>query len=257
MLHRNRLEFLGELAASLAHELNQPLNTIRMTCENLQEHLPEDDAYGRGKVEKIIHQIDRTSRIVGSIGAFSKVNLPKGERFSLHTVLEQVAELITGSLSTLEIDFHIDAAEELPFLEGDAVLLEQMVINLIMNGRDAITEKRRRGEEFAGPAKDAITIVVPPWHDRDTVTIKIRDTGTGIDGTSIDALAQPFFTTKGENGGTGLGLAICKKIADNIGARIDCSDHPDGGAEFIVTLPLPPQRIDEPAASERRSGVPD
>jgi len=257
MLHRNRLEFLGELAASLAHELNQPLNTMRMACENLREHVSGDDEYARAKVEKIIGQIDRTARVVGSISAFSKAQGPDGERASLQSVLDQVRDLVSGPLSAMEIGFQVEMAQEPPYLEGDAVLLEQMLVNLIMNGRDAIREKHRHAEGHSRCGRDAITVTVPSWQGRDAVTVKVRDTGIGIKGASITELAQPFFTTKGENGGTGLGLAICKKIADSIGARIDCRDHPKGGAEFTVTLPLPPQRAEEPAAPGRSGRIPD
>lgn len=250
ILHRNRLEFLGELAASLAHELNQPLNVIHMACHNLKGHLAEDDAYAHAKLDKILGQIDRTSRIVESMGLFSKAGVPQSERFSLQSVLDQVEELVAGPLTALEINYRREVADELPFLEGDSVLLEQMLVNLLMNGRDSIQEKRGRTADSG--TGDALTVMVPSWRGGDEVTIRVRDTGIGVAGRRFEELAQPFYTTKGEKGGTGLGLAVCQKIADNIGARITCRDRPEGGAEFELALPLPPQRADGAGTREEQ-----
>jgi len=249
-LHRNRLESLGELAASLAHELNQPLNVIRIACENLILHMPEDDAYARAKLDKIVGQVERAGKIIATIGIFSRRRPQKSERFGLRGVLNDIEELIAHPLALKGIRLVVEAPAVLPFLEGDAILLDQMLLNLVTNARDAILEARRRGAPPPAGG-DEIRITLGDWTKSTDILIKVADTGIGLSEVDSEAIFDPFVTTKGDSGGTGLGLALCRKIALTLGGSIQCRTLPQGGAEFCILLPLPRQRRGAENSEER------
>lgn len=244
--HRNRLEFLGELAGGLAHELNQPLNVIRMACENLTLTVDPAETYVHEKVIKIISQIDRASRIVSSMGIFSKQDIELNERFTFESVLENALQLIGNQFSLLDIEISIEAPPHLPFLQGNSTLLEQVLINFLVNARDSIIARRERDKEEKGGAGSPGRIILrmQDWRESETIRISVIDNGTGIDESKREVLFESFYTTKQDKGGAGLGLSICRRIILGLKGRIDCCNNQiGGGAEFWIELPLPRQRL--------------
>lgn len=246
--HRNRLEFLGELAAGLAHELNQPLNVIRMACENLSLNVDTSETYVHEKISRIVSQVDRASRILGSMGIFSKQNIELNERFTFESVLENALQLIGNQLSLLNINVIIEAPSSMPFLQGNSTLLGQVMINLLVNARDSIVARRERDKEKKPGSEnkaDQIIIRMNDWREGKNIRISIIDNGTGIDEAKREALFESFYTTKQDKGGAGLGLAICRRIMLGLKGRIDCCNNVEsGGAEFWIELPLPRQRTE-------------
>jgi PAS domain S-box-containing protein len=242
----DRLQALGELATGMAHELNQPLNGIRTFAEGLRIGLDchwdlERDQLS-GTLSEIIAQVDRASAIIDHMRVFAR-----GERRDDHQTFhagESVAGALTLMRSQLRargIDLQCTVQPDLPHCWGHAHAIEQVVINLLSNARDAL-EKRlhQQRQNAADPGPDwlpEIRVTVTSGTDGGSVHIAVSDTGGGIPPEVVGRVFDPFFTTKPVGQGTGIGLAIAARIAAEHGGRIDVDNRPGHGVTFIVVLP--------------------
>ena len=237
MAHHARLTMLGEIASTLAHELNQPLTAISSYNAGVLNSLqrvnatPPIDPLVLRALQRLGEQAAHAGRIVQRIREFLTRREPRLEACALNGVVEGAAALLQRELARQRVQFTLTLDPQLPSVVADAVLIEQVVINLIRNACDAL------GEQPEAPDRprtiEARTRRTP---DQRFVRIDVRDNGPGLQGRRIEALCAPFYSTKLE--GMGMGLAICRSILEAHQGALDATEAPGGGAWFSMTLPV-------------------
>ena len=236
LVHVLRLSEMGEMASGLAHELNQPLTAIINYLQACRRLSLDGAAAERGRVgeliEKAIGQAERAGQIIRHLRQFIARGETERAAEQIGTVVEEAANLALIGASERGIKATFELADGLPPALIDRVQIQQVIINLVRNSVDALSE--------AGQGEITIsTRQAAP----DMVGIEIRDTGPGLDEKVAKRLFQPFVTTK--PGGIGIGLSICRTIVEAHDGLLWASDNPGGGTIFHLTLPL--------AASDHRA----
>ena len=229
-----KLATLGEMAAGIAHELNQPLNAIKLTALNLLRihGASKDKAVAQmpAKLEQIAAQVDRAATITDHMRQSAR---QAGEEEAVAVLSEVVANsyLLVESGFRLEgIEFRAELAADLPVCKIHPVRLEQVLLNLLTNAKDAFVERE--------VAKDGRWIrVATVATDEDSVTLEVEDSAGGIPTEIIHRVFDPFYTTKDVGKGTGLGLSISYGILNDAGGRLSVTNTPKG-ARFRLVLPV-------------------
>jgi two-component system, LuxR family, sensor histidine kinase DctS len=235
--HTSRLVSLGEMASTLAHELNQPLAAISSYatgCSNKMESgrlKPEE--FGE-VVGKIANQAQRAGRIIRQVHDFVKKQKPRRERCSVAEVVDEAVTLFEPQAKKCRIRIQRQIQGGLPDVLADPTMLEQVVINLLKNASDAMTEGV--GKLTAEDGRS--TIVLNLSGNENQILVRVADQGPGIHADKAEQLFAPFYTTKSE--GLGMGLAICRSIIEFHRGRLTLEPNPEGGAVFIFTLPIDP-----------------
>lgn len=239
MFQSAKLASVGELAAGVAHEINNPIFVIREYADLiLEETLSGHPSYPM--LQTIINQSDRIAGIVRNLLSFAR---PDDTRFSsvyLEQVWQPVHNLIGQSLRKYNIQLRVDLPPDLPPVKGSSQQLQQVLLNLVLNAKDALNEKYpashpdKRITLSARAAQDTW----PEALARPVVRLTVRDEGTGVAPDHLEQLFTPFFTTKRPNRGTGLGLSISHKIIENHQGRIEVNSQPGDFTEFVVILPV-------------------
>jgi signal transduction histidine kinase len=225
-----KLAALGQFVAGLAHELNNPLQGVLGHLDLLRatHALPKTL---RPSMRTIYCEADRAAKIVRSLLMFAGSRRTARRRVSLSAVLKKVVALRQRSCRERGIEILRNPAERLPRVLGDALLLHQVFLNMLLNAEQAIADTGRPGRiELASMAVDG------------QVFVRMRDTGPGIPPDALQRVFEPFYTTKDVGQGTGLGLAIAYGIVQDHGGRIVAANDPDGGAVLTVALPAAPPR---------------
>lgn len=236
LIQTSKLATLGEMAAGLAHEMGQPLNIIRMNADiaemRLQSGAPDCQSLA-GTLAQISHQTERMGQLIEHMRVFSRDDNLLQEVFDLGAVVEGVAGLLASQFrfQGITLDVQRDAGP-LPVL-GNRVQLEQVVLNLLTNARDAL-EGRSAADE------PGVWIAVARGGDGLTAVTRVRDNGPGIAPAILDRIFEPFVTSKTAARGTGLGLAICLRIVTQMKGTLEARNL-SRGAEFTVTLPTTSQ----------------
>ena len=250
LIQASKLATLGEMATGIAHELNQPLGVIRMAATNCVKRIDRgkgDFDYLRGKLERMGEQTERASQIINHMRIFGREASGEQVPFDLRESLTEVASLARAQLQTLDIGLRVempeaaDEAEDAVVL-GERVIFEQVLLNLISNGRDAI-EARKLAE---GSNEGRITIDAEFGTEEGHV-LTVRDTGGGIPEAVMDKLFEPFFTTKEPGKGTGLGLSISFGTIRDMGGVISATNEGEGAC-FRIVLPDQGAAKEEPLA---------
>jgi PAS domain S-box-containing protein len=229
LAYTERLTAVGNMAAALAHEIGTPLGIISNNAEYLMLDLGENDPR-RADLEIIVRETDRISGLVRELLRFSRPDPPELEALRIEQVLERVRDLTHHASQKQSTRVEIETEPDLPRVLGDVNQLEQVILNLTMNGLQAL----QRGGELRLTARSTSNSHEHP-PGRDGIEIAVADDGPGLPQDSIDKLFEPFFTTK--SNGTGLGLAVCKSLVTEHGGTIRAEDVPGGGACFRVWLP--------------------
>ncbi len=225
-----RLTTMGVLAASIAHEVNQPLSGVVTNGQAAQRWLcadPPDLVEARAALTRIVRDGNRAAEIIRSI---RNILDPVGEDpkpLSINSVIERLVPLIENELAAQTIGLTLDLASDLPEVTGDAVQLQQLVLNLVLNGIDAM-----RGKQAADRR-----LIVRTGRGEDGVVVSVEDRGLGLPDIDHDRLFEPFYTTKSE--GMGVGLAICRTVVESHGGRIWAESLKPRGAKFAFVLPTP------------------
>jgi C4-dicarboxylate-specific signal transduction histidine kinase len=234
LAHANRVATLGALAASIAHEVNQPLAAIVANGDAnlrwLDRPVPQLDTVREG-LERMIADAQRASSVVNRVRALARKDSSEHRLIDLNAVINDVVKLVQREIASQAVSLRLELAPALPAVRGDRVQLQQLIINLVINGIQAmagidgrprrLTVRSERGEAGA-------------------VRLSVEDSGHGIDPANANRLFDAFYTTK--SGGMGLGLSICRSIVEAHGGRISASNHGGGGAVFAFTLPDPARR---------------
>jgi C4-dicarboxylate-specific signal transduction histidine kinase len=227
-----RISMLGELATSIAHEVNQPLTAIVTNAETCLRWLARDDV-SLAKLEqlttRVIANARRAGDIIQRIRGMAAKHEPERTSFDLNDVVEEALLFVRHDIESWRIDLSVKYGARLPKVVGDRIQLQQVVVNLLVNSVQAISQgsvSERRIDLRTAVGGDGAT------------TFTIHDTGPGIPEENLGRIFDSFFTTK--DAGMGIGLAICQSILHGHGGSITASNHPDGGAQFRFSLPAPP-----------------
>lgn len=225
MDRHQRLAALGQLAAGVAHEINNPLGGILTFATLVQEALPADSTI-RGDVDEIVRQADRCRRIVQELLEFSRQREVRRAAHDLNDVLARTLALLEKQPSFQNITVVRELTPDLPVAVIDESQMQQVFMNLIMNAVDAMGEHG--------------TLTVQSGHDpqRGVIFARIRDTGCGIPDHLREAIFDPFFTTKDPGKGTGLGLAVVCRIVQAHGGELQVESEVGRGSTFTIVLPL-------------------
>jgi PAS domain S-box-containing protein len=229
LVHVSRVMTMGELTASIAHEVNQPLAAV-VTNANaclrwLAGAIPNLDE-ARQAIERIIRDGNRASDVIGRIRALVKKSSAEKASLDMNEVIQEIVGLIQSEIEKNSASVGLELAADLPRVVGDRVQLQQVILNLVMNGLEAMSAVTDRSRELIIRTKQA---------DIDKVLIAVQDSGMGLQAESLDHLFRAFFTTKAK--GMGMGLAISRSIVENHGGRLWAEANCAGGATFQFTLP--------------------
>ncbi|MGK0293649.1 MAG: C4-dicarboxylate-specific signal transduction histidine kinase [Porticoccaceae bacterium] len=229
IIQASKLATLGEMATSVAHELNQPLNVIRMAAGNSRRRISKgtaDTEYLNDKLKRIEEQTARAAAIIDHMRMFGREAKEELEPINPRTVVTNALDLMGEQLRLADIEIVTELAEDCPSILGHIIQLEQVIMNLLTNARDAMAES-------GGEAK--ITLRV--YEDDEAVHITCEDTGGGIPEDVLPRIFEPFYTTKEMGKGTGLGLSVAYGIVRDMHGTL-VVDNINGGARFTITLPI-------------------
>ncbi len=228
--HLSRVLAMGEIAASLAHELNQPLSAIRSYAQAAQrflEKVPAQPDEANRALTGIIAGNRRAEEVIKRVRMALKKEPFKRSCIEIRAITEVVVNLIRQKVSEERISLRLNLAAGLPPLFCDRVQLQQVIFNLIRNSIEAINMVE------GGPRKIVVQALM---ETATTVRISVQDSGIGIDADQVELLFDAFYTTKPE--GMGVGLSICRSIIEDHGGRLWVTRNPDRGATFSFTLPI-------------------
>jgi PAS domain S-box-containing protein len=230
LAHLARVNTLGELTASIAHEVNQPLAAILANAEAcqlwLERDIPNLDG-ARRSVEWIIKDGNRAGDVIRRVRGLLKKSDTQKAPLDINDVISEVIAFMQLELDSHRVALLTELAPALPVILADRVELQQVIINLVMNGIDAMEPITDRPRELViGSRQD----------NADQILVTVEDCGVGISAENIDRLFNAFFTTK--SGGMGMGLPICRSIIEVHGGRMSAVNNSGPGATFQFTLLL-------------------
>ena len=234
LAHSQKMEALGRLAGGVAHDLNNLLTVMLGYGLSLREQLPDNE-----DLSEILQAVDRSSRLTNQLLTLSRRQLMRPKLLNLNSVVREMQGMFRR-LIPADIELELDLCEPLPWVELDLGQWEQVVLNLVINAREA------------QPQGGLIRIVTSSQHG--WVRFEVSDRGPGLAPALREKIFEPFFTTKGKQSGTGLGLATVYGIVAQSGGRIWVESPPGGGSAFVVTFPISNQK--EPPVEVVRSEAP-
>ncbi|MGF0242085.1 ATP-binding protein [Rhodococcus sp. IEGM1300] len=229
-----KMATLGEMATGLAHEINQPLNVMRMAIVNVLKRLSNGDVqidYLTDKLNRIDSQVQRAARVVDHMRVFGRRSEIEQHPFNPLQAIEGTLSLLADGMRGKGVDLRVGEACFEVQVRGYVDQLEQVLINLMVNARDALLGKREADREFKP------WISVQAERDEHSVRLWVEDNGGGIDPRLLEKIFEPFFTTKPVGVGTGLGLSVSYGIIENMGGRLSVSNSAEG-ARFCIELPI-------------------
>ena len=229
-----RLTTLGEVASALAHQLNQPLTAIMGYNSGLQRLLGQSDPASPMVMRALQQQGEQAAeagKIVRRIREFLTRRSPRREPCDLVVLARHACELLRRDLANLHIKVLWSVPAELPWVDADPVLMEQVLINLVRNAADALANHTTTGQ----PAHRAIRLVLAR-HGPDAVRLTVEDNGPGLQGRTVEEICAPFYSTK--TSGMGMGLAICRSVVEVHHGSMQAGTSEWGGAQISLTLPI-------------------
>jgi two-component system NtrC family sensor kinase len=231
VIETGRLASIGELAAGIAHEINNPVAIMVQEAGWIEDLLGEDEPATNTNLEEIgraVGQIrrqgDRCKEITYKLLSFARKTDPTVREVNLNEVVDEVIGLTSQKTRYANVLIETELSPDLPTIQASSSELQQVLLNLVNNAIDAI-------ERSGG----VVTVATRPAGDE--VVLEVRDTGKGIPEANLARIFDPFFTTKPVGQGTGLGLSICYGIVEKMGGRITVESEIEKGSTFTVFLP--------------------
>ena len=237
LIQASKMSTLGEMASGIAHEINQPLSAMQIGADFIKNVAISNDEVPRAELEQVSRhmneQVDRAVRIINHLRAFGRKAGIKKEKVNINKPIEEVFTLLGQQLKLRGIEVVLDLDENLAPITGDANRLEQVFVDLVINARDSIEEKKK---DFV-TGKTVAQLGIRSFQENGNVVITVWDTGTGIPNEIREKIFEPFFTTKKVGRGTGLGLSISYGIIKDYGGTIEVESEEGKGSTFKITFP--------------------
>ena len=227
--HASRVMTMGELTASIAHEINQPLAAIvnnANACGRLLVCQPPDLEEVRLAVADISQAGTRAAEVISRVRALLKKQTTARDRVDINELILEVLALVAGELEKSHISARTDLLPRITPVLGDRIQLQQVILNLIMNGMEAMSSVSGRPRRL---------LIQSQMHQSGNVLVAVQDSGTGLDAANASHIFDAFFTTKAS--GMGMGLPICRSIVEAHGGQLSLAPNGSGGATFQFTLP--------------------
>ncbi len=231
MYRTDRLAILGELAAGAAHEIRNPLTSIRSTIQYLSKDFANDPVKSE-MITELIKEVERINKIVQGLLSFARPSELNTVEINIEQLINQILVLINTTLKKQQIEIQFEYFTEETVIFGDAEQLKQVFLNIILNAIDAMSNNE--------PERPRILIIsiekgIAIDAQNRYLLVSFEDTGAGIEDKNLDNIFNPFFTTKEE--GTGLGLAISYGAINRHGGDIEAKSMPGRGTLFTIKLP--------------------
>jgi C4-dicarboxylate-specific signal transduction histidine kinase len=230
LAHVNRVTTMGQLAASIAHEVSQPIAATVINADAAMRWLgrqPPELEEVRQAIDQVIKDGHRAGEVIGRIRALIKKVPPRHDRLDINEAILDVVGLTRSELLRKGASLHTGLAKGLPLIRGDRIQLQQVILNLIMNAVEAMSDA---GE---GPRELLISTAADKSNG---VRVEMRDSGPGLSAESLARVFDPFYSTKPD--GMGMGLSICRSIIEEHGGRVWVMANVPRGAVFHFTLPV-------------------
>jgi two-component system sensor kinase FixL len=229
LAHVSRVSLLGELSASIAHELNQPLTATLANAQAAQRYLAGGQP-NLGEIREILDDIvsvtNRAREVIQHVRGLLKKGEQEFSEVKIDEVILAVVTFLRSDIAARSGRVELELAPDLPLMRGDPIQLQQVVVNLVMNAFDAM-------ESVLSPERRAIISAKP--ESPNGVRVSVRDFGVGIPPDKLEMIFQSFYTTKSK--GMGMGLYVTRSMVEAHGGQIWAENHGEGGAVFHVTLP--------------------
>jgi len=230
LAHVARLSMMGEMVATLAHELNQPLHAINSYacgCVRRVQKWPKKDAELVAALEQVSEEAIRAAEIIRRVRTFVGKREPRFSEAAMNGLIKEAVLLSKMELGRRHAKIVLELAEDLPAVIGDAIQIEQVIMNLVRNGLEAMNET---------PTDNRLLSIRTMRHGEKLIQVDVCDCGTGISEVDVEKIFEPFFTTKPE--GMGMGLAISRSIVQSHGGRLWATVNEVQGCTFHFTLPI-------------------
>jgi PAS domain S-box-containing protein len=232
LAHANRVAAMGQLSASIAHEVNQPIGAA-ITNASVGLHWlgvsPPDLENVRQAVGRTVRNLNRAGEVLERIHGFVKKAPPRKESLAINEAIHEVIGLVRSEVVKNGISLGMRLAEDLPLIEGDRVQLQQVILNLIVNAIEAMTGVREGARDL---------LITTSRAESEGILVEVRDSGPGLSSTAFERVFEAFYSTKPR--GLGMGLSICHSIIDAHGGRLWASANVPQGAIFQFVVPAHP-----------------
>jgi C4-dicarboxylate-specific signal transduction histidine kinase len=229
LAHMARVTTMGELAAAIAHEVNQPLAAIMTNataCIRWLAGANPDLGEARAAASRIATEAKRASDVIDRIRTLVKKGRARVEAVDVNNVVQQVLDLVQSQFRRRGISVCLELASDLPNIQGDPIQLQQVLLNLIVNAIEASAARHDGDREI---------VVVTERHPPAEVTVRVHDSGVGIDSVAMEQIFKPFYTSKPT--GMGMGLSISRTIIEAHGGRLWAEQNQGFGATFRFSIP--------------------
>jgi two-component system, NtrC family, sensor kinase len=244
LIQSDRLASLGQLSASVAHEINNPLSSV-LNLSMLMQRVLKSDGIPPERLEdfrrylsQVTQETTRVGRIVADLLSFSRRSKPHRAPADMNKIVSTTLSLISHKMKLSNVDLETSLEEDLPMVCCDASQMQQVMLNLLLNAAEA-TQAKGRGRVLVATLYN---------EEADTVVVTVSDNGEGIQPEILKKIFDPFFTTKPEGKGVGLGLAVVYGIVQSHGGDIDVQSVPGEGTKFTVVVPVNPPEAEAAAA---------
>ena len=227
-----RVSTMGEMAAGIAHEINQPLTAIASyteTCQRLLKSGKADSSELLDVMERTSAQAHRAGMVIRRMRGFVKAHSTKREELDINVLVKEIVKFAKMDLPIQGSLIKIDLTSDLPTIVADSFQIQQVILNLIRNAADAMQDIE----------KDKIIVIRTAFCSPDSIRISVTDHGHGINDEDAKKIFTPFFSTK--ESGMGTGLAICKTVVESHQGELNFENNPTGGTTFNLTLPIDPE----------------
>jgi signal transduction histidine kinase len=228
---------MGQLTASIAHEVNQPIAALLTNAGTAVRWLarqPPNLEKAMPLIDRIISDGRRAANIVNRIRDFSKKAPARKADLEINETILDIVRLTRAAMSDHSVLLKMQLSEGLPYILGDRVQLQQVIMNLIMNAIEAMSEVKERSREL---------VISTSWIEPFSVLVAVSDSGQGLPPGNFERIFEAFYTTK--SSGLGMGLSICRSIVEAHGGRLWATPNEPHGAVFCITLPLGEKSLEE------------
>jgi PAS domain S-box-containing protein len=235
-IHADRMANLGEMATGIAHEINQPLNIISMVMDKIlfetERTSAVDIEFLKIKSAKIFENITRIKNIIDHIRAFSRNHEDFiSMKFDINDSIVNAVSMISEQFKHLGINLQLQLEKNLPQISGNTYKFEQVIINLLVNAKDAVIDLNTSRNDDS-----PMVVGITSYQENQNIIVEVTDNGIGITNEDINNIFLPFYTTKDEGKGTGLGLSICYQIIKEMNGTIDILSEKLQGTKIRLVL---------------------